>query len=478
MGSVSLKNGMLQFRHCLVVESNGYGKVVRKGVGKHTSDYQLEIQLGLEKLQQLKEPIRSDAEMKVSVAKDSLDIFYDAMEEYNQSEECKNRGKEATAIKAKKIWEAYSKGTFPVIKSLTKVEEEKLEKFIDDLFLDIRELTVKVNKRDKKIEELQHQIDGLVKATGKDIEGKKGLTLQQCLTHFENHVICSSERAKTDLVRRVKSVLESLGMDTVHSSLNMKQILDACNKVENTNEKKYRLRDAKRFFTLLSFPPASNGLGLVNPAAAIKPGQPEAGDNETLNPELLIENAKLSNYWKAFTASLGFAGLRLSEAASLEWGMIDEKTGLIHLRATAHYPKLKNEISERDVKPFTEFFEVLPSLKRESLHETLIFPRPLTGNETKNKDNETWFEMRDDKPAAINLSGAFIEALKEATGATYEEPARRLRRWWETTMRMKGLSSVIEAMGGHSVQIGKKHYENHADVVHAAKVGRAKPKKK
>ena len=60
--------------------------------------------------------------------------------------------------------------------------------------------------------------------------------------------------------------------------------------------------------------------------------------------------------------------------------------------------------------------------------------------------------------------------MKMMKGAGIER-ARRLRRYWETTMRSRGLGELIEAMGGHSDEVGKRHYTKFAELVRSAKIG-------
>lgn len=317
----------------------------------------------------------------------------------------------------------------------------------------------------ERIGDLENQVEGLSSVTGHSNAEQKTVTLTECFAHFKANVSCKSERAKTDLVRRVESVLGEIGLNRTHASVTMKMVHDACKTANTANE--HRLRDAKRFFTLLSHPAQAGGMRLVNPASAIKPGTPEPGDNEILNPLPLLKHEKLAEYWKALVACLGLAGLRLSEAASLEWKMLDEAAGIVRLRATKHYPALKNNVSERDIK----FWKYMTTYKKVARHDELIFDRPISEKATINKKNPTWFEMRDDQPTAVNLPREFIEALKDSTGETYEEPARRLRRFWDTQMESLGFGHLISKTGGHSRETAKKHYHKHAEIIRMAKIG-------
>ncbi|GMV84005.1 MAG: hypothetical protein AMXMBFR7_51890 [Planctomycetota bacterium] len=50
-----------------------------------------------------------------------------------------------------------------------------------------------------------------------------------------------------------------------------------------------------------------------------------------------------------------------------------------------------------------------------------------------------------------------------------KEPQRRTRRYWESRMRSVGRTDMIEAMGGHSREVGFDHYADLFKVVEALK---------
>ncbi|MCY3018771.1 MAG: hypothetical protein NTW87_07055 [Planctomycetota bacterium] len=155
--------------------------------------------------------------------------------------------------------------------------------------------------------------------------------------------------------------------------------------------------------------------------------------------------------------------------------MLDAKTGIIHLRATKHYPNLKNEISERDIKPFGNFWRAIAEYKKQATHADLVFPRLWTSEQPaeyrrfKNADNLTWFEDRDGRPRVVNLPGKFADAL-ESSGFKQAKPALRLRHFWVTEMEARGLGHLLDSMGGNSARVRQKHYIRHASVVAAANV--------
>jgi integrase len=211
----------------------------------------------------------------------------------------------------------------------------------------------------------------------------------------------------------------------------------------------------------------NDGLDLPNPAAGLKPGvPPRQGDPEILDPRPLLKRKKLSVYWKALTAAMGLAGLRLAEAASLKWEMLQwpegKKEGIIKLRASPEYPQMKNSICERDIKPFSEFWAILETYRQAAKDRALIFPKP---------DGKTWLESSDEARPSGELSKFYKAALESATGKTLEEPARQLRRFWVTYRRLKGLAHLDPISGGHSAEVGMRHYTRYQALVEGTAVG-------
>jgi len=473
--------GEVMFRHPVALNKDGYGRPVCRGIGKHPKGVQGKIEEHLEKLFDLKPRLRSD--VKEELHEIALDIWFRPLEP-----------------KKKPTTFAFSNvATTPLVNESKKIIAAELERakvevnprkwdentkwFIEHLCtVRIIDLEQSLNAALKKISELEAQKEGLIKATGAETEETQGITLEACLVHFKKHVSCKSEDAKENLLRRVEVVIEKLGFSTKHSAVTKKMIVDKVKEIDpdvdgkRSTEATYKLRDIKRFFTLLSFDRSSDGLGLANPAAAIKPGMAKpSGNVDVLDPLEIGKLKDLSQYWKAFAACCGLAGMRLAEAASLEWSMLDEKKKIIRLRKTKHYPDLKNEVSERDIKPFPNFWKIVEAHQKSATHKDLVFPRlwnsdePATNRRFKNKDNETWFEQRADKARAINLPGALADALK-AAGFEREKPALSLRHFWVTTMESKGLGDLLDSMAGNSARVRQKHYMNHKLIVENAEI--------
>jgi len=137
---------------------------------------------------------------------------------------------------------------------------------------------------------------------------------------------------------------------------------------------------------------------------------------------------------------------------------VDFESKIIDVLPTLEKPSLKNERSLRTIPPFENIWPVLKALRKESKGNGLLFSK---------QDGSSWF---DQKGELTSLSTRFSEALK-AAGVNSPEPARRLRRWWETTMRAKGLTHLIDVVGGHSKDVGLSNYTDRSAVAKAAKVG-------
>lgn len=484
MASYDRKTGKGNFRHPVVTDPSGYGKVVGFGLSKFSGQQAERIIADLEELVKIAPRLRDQVADR-RFEPPALDIYFRPLEKPSKAELARRSEIRSLVERTEQDTEDASDREFELIKreeetalfrnnpSLDPLDPDYEDLFakalgrIATLVLDVRFLTEKVNLKTKEVQERDLQIEAIAKASGEQLGGKRRITLSECVDHFEKNVVCKTERAKSDLMRRVRTVVGNIGEGRLHSEIVIRDVVDACKKnVSNANEEKYRLRDIKRFFKTLSFDRASGGLGLPDPSLAIKPGTPTPGLNETLDPVPLLGDKALSPYWKMLVAALGLAGMRLSEAASLEWGMLDEKEGIVRLRASRQYPSLKNSVSERDIKPFEQFWECVREYRKVARHSRFLFDRTVNGEQTD------WFEDREGKKVAVNLPGAFREALEEATGRTFEEPSRRLRRFWETEMRKRGLSSLVSASSGHSDKVGRRHYEKHADTVRAAKVGR------
>ena len=450
--------GKIIFRHPHVFKGK-YGKVVCVAVAKLSGERQGKIKDGLENLLASKPLLRDDFKGKVDQI--ALDAYFDAM----KSKPPSLRGKD-----------------YP-----NKTPEEREKAFVEKSkrgghALDGGHMHSLLITAQQENEKLRAVIAGMNEHVGAQAHFGQTITLQQCFEHFKKHTTSSSQGARDELMRRVGAAVKLLGPETKHAAITKSMIEDAINGTKkkpvtgySETEKPRILKEARRFFRELSYPKASDGLGLVNPAVKIKIEQAKI-KVVTLDPRPILENPTLPLYWKTLVACIGYGGFRLAESASLEWDRIAD--GIIAVRATEIYPELKSAMSERDVRPFDDLFPWLEKLKAERGGVGLLFPRVNARRPRRKKAKtaqaKTWFRMVKDKPNAGDLSGALADALNKAKpkdAPKFEKSALRLRHFWETSMRERGLGHLIEAMGGHSDEVGKKHYTKFQQVVKTAKVG-------
>lgn len=463
MGLKINDHGKIIFRHPHVFKGK-YGKVICVAVAKLSGERQGKVKDCLETLLASKPLIPDDFKGKPDQI--ALDAYFNAMKPE------KPKYADATKLKAKDIPDAD-------------------HSIMPDQFRSDMKHGALIDAQ-QEIRRLKAQLEGVVKSTGIRSEAENSVTVGAAYAHYEKHVRCRSEEARSDVLRIVKAVINRLGEKTLYCELTKSVIETACN--EAPSEKKglnpkpsksaifNRLREMKRFCKEISWPVESDGMGLRNPAVAIKAGSQvtlqkgrrKDGKVQTLDPKELLKNGKLSHYWKAMIAVLGYGGLRLSEAAALTWNSLCVKDGLIQIRPSAIKPELKSYMSERDVKPFTNVWKFLKIFRKVAKHDAIIFDRE------GHPSGPTWFEDRKGKPRAINLPGALIDAISDAVFPApkegekkpkVKEPARRLRRFWETSMREKGLGHLIEMTGGHSSEVGLAHYTKFESVIKAATVG-------
>jgi len=79
--------------------------------------------------------------------------------------------------------------------------------------------------------------------------------------------------------------------------------------------------------------------------------------------------------------------------------------------------------------------------------------------------------MRKDRPTAADLPGAFSAALK-AAGMPVSEPARKLRRFFQTEMQARRLGYLLDACAGNTEDARLAHYlERRRIVSEAARTG-------
>ena len=341
-----------------------------------------------------------------------------------------------------------------------KGEHGSLQKRCDDL----------AGERD----DYRRQLDELVKRSGEKSKHDYEISIEQGWQQFEKRFKLRkhSPLERANVMRRVKCVLEKLGMSRSFGELKLADIEDAitASLPVSEAERSKRSSDIKRFFRFCCQAEEANGMGVSkDPSTLLKYLTPKqlqrlrrragmvvaADDPAEILPALEL-------YWRALYATLCYTGMRVSECASLMWGRIDAENKIMSVLESEVKEDLKNERSSRAIRPFKEIWPIIElyksSLAAPPEPKDLVFPRPSNG--------KSWFLAS----GKINhftrgLTRALVRA--DMSDADAEEPGRRARRYWETRMRSIGRTDLIAVMGGHDAGIGLDHYTDTIKVVQA-----------
>lgn len=457
-------DGKFQFRHPWVNDDNGHGLVVCKSFAKLNPKQRGELEMQAKTLLETAPKSRLDSPASVE-DNDLKDAYFAPIE----------RAQASTTVELEVLPDGIIIAGGVEIQDVHLAMREEMLKLLEKN----SRLESALGKADRTIEILTAQLDSVIRQSGQRAEAEKKATLQSCFDHFEATFRCrnGSQEERAHVIRRIKSVLDQIGWERSYATvtkINLEAAIEASKPVSETERSK-RTKDIRRFFKYLCMPANEGGLGFslaMIPVQTLTPKSPSAIQRDRrrrgligiLDPKPIISDATLGLYWRALVAVLGYAGLRLSEAAGLEWDCIDFEAGLIHVRATGIHAELKSEMSHRDVRPFAEVWPVLREYKGLARHKKIVFDRV-------HETDETWFKLYKGKARVISLPKRLSEVLsKRVTGG---ETALRLRRFWETTMRSKGYGGLIEAMGGHSKEVGAAHYTQWEKVVAEAEIGSA-----
>lgn len=305
----------------------------------------------------------------------------------------------------------------------------------------------------KKVKALEEQIlakDGLIEdmqdTLGKRAGRELSISIGEVLKGFEEHWGSprGGKRQTDDIKAAAKRLLNGQAKKK-WSSLTLSKIQEICksDKPNSQIKKRQTLRIVARWACSSV---ASGGLGFrIDPTKSLvigtlRPTGKDLLDPRSVKPKKMKEDEEA--YLAALVGVLGFAGLRLGEAARLRWADIDFDQNIIHVAGT------KTEQSERPVKPFGNLWPVLANYRQTDLGkgEDLVFPR---FNEPK--CTKPW------KSAPLSIW------LKRRTGGN--EPALRLRRWFCTQTDIAGLGDLGATMAAHTAKVHKDYYVKNLEVI-------------
>ena len=430
---------------------NGFGKVTRGGVRKLSGADQDKVKDSLERLILLKPRLVSEI-VKEEFHSDALRIYFAPL------------GIDPTKNE-------------PKPKQLSKFARGVATGDLTGGIMD--NLHRKLVAAEKRNFELDATIKLLQKATGEKTKAEAETTLETCLNHFEKYFRAASEEQRVDVFRRVKTVVKLLGLETKYGNVTKHRIEDAVVKSAAVSESENfkRKQAIKRFFKFLALPINEGGLGLTsNPAAnlyvgsvgSIQAKRIQTVGIEILNPKDVLALKDLTPYHRALFAVIGYAGLRLAEAAGLLWSDLDFETKTIRIQPNEIHKGLKTENSKRLVKPFTNLWPIVSEWKKQTERKKdsdLVFYRATTGG--------SWFVEYHGKPRVTALTHFLRDELKRRGMMNDKEPARRLRRWWSTTMQQRGHGALESIMAGHSERTAATHYTEREIIVLGAVIGNA-----
>ncbi|MCK6474052.1 MAG: site-specific integrase [Planctomycetes bacterium] len=330
------------------------------------------------------------------------------------------------------------------------------------LLKNVHDLRTTLARERKGKAALQRQVEELQRALGNRTDAERAITLEVAYEHFSRHL---KSNTRDRILHRVNKVIQAIGPKRTWADLTsgkVTSVIDALPRIGDT-ERAYTTREFKRFCKFICLPKQHDGLGLATNPCEVLPvpstttlakKRIDRKGVALLDPNDYVGNNAIPLYWRALIAVMGYAGARLSEAATLKWSDVDEKARIIELHPDpAFRPNSKTHKGRRSIPPFPEIWPVLRKFKKQAKHSEWVFPNPL-GN--------CWRE----KMESDEFSTAFVGAVGHEIPEKHR--AYALRHWWETEMRKAGLGDLIDSTGGHSAQVGRLFYTESRELVRQA----------
>lgn len=423
---------VLNFWHPYATGADGYALKIRKGLAKFSHDERAAILAGVETL--------------LTLRPDSLDAI--------------KGGHKVSPIACKWYFATMPAGSV----SANEIEALFLEQTPTLKTTDWRTLAVvqalqrKVAAHVATIAERDLTIAMLQKELGQQHAAAQSLTIGEALAHYTAHFAAATVATTKSLIANARATLEAIGLG-VRVATVTKHDLES--KLGTVNVVK-RTKAIKRFFAFMSSPKNEGGLELGNPAKnlAVK-WEATTPAAETLDPRDILERCELDEAQRALIALMGYAGLRLSEAAGLEWSDIDFTARVIYIRPNDARQTLKTSASKRVVKPFPNIWSTIDTYRNSHPGASgLMFTQP---------DGTPWTITRDGNTASPELSQALTKAVRKVF--TFKSKLNLcLRHFWSTKMCESEFKHLESAMGAHSAAISRKHYQNQEKLIKAAQL--------
>ena len=455
-------DGVLQYRHPWVNDKDGKkGKIIRRGTGKLPPVDQNGILHECQILLDRAPKIRTDAPS--GVREDLLDAYFDAfgkkkkgagLAELMDAVHDKASLSHATLKKLGMNWIGEAPPTGEVWDKIIELQDE-----MDAL------------KREN--ERLQSAGKVFTRAVGERAESEKRMIVEEVHAHWEKHFRAKSESQTIATKRRVKVVLECIGWQKRYVDITKADIqLGVKASKAGDFEKPKRIQAIKRFFSDVCNPKSENGLEFsVNPAkrlhaeslAKVQKRKIERSGIDTLDPRGVINIDGISLFIKTLVTMLGFAGLRLSEAAGLRWKDINFTDQTIRVMANEHKGNVKTSDSYRLIKPFPNLWPYLTDWQTSGETDEILFPH------MNDKTKMYFHKLHGGSESKCPLTKVLSRKLKKlkVSGSKF---ALRLRRWYSTTMYEMGYGAIETYMSGHSVKTALGHYVDRDTIVKATKI--------
>ncbi|HLX62328.1 MAG TPA: hypothetical protein VKX17_13700 [Planctomycetota bacterium] len=279
--------GVLRFRHPWVLGSDNKGKWIRIGVSKLSPSQQGQLLEDAQALLQKPPLLKSDAP---KVGQHLLNPYFKAIKSASRPEyqfdltrwpspvveNVETGQREKTELLGQIPDEYYVESGLPP-PNIDSAQWFAVMKFIQNLRDYISRIDGLLAAERREVERLNNVIERQNRLIGERGESEKKAVVRECLGHFEKNFRLKegvSEAQRDDVIRRVKCVLEKLGMDSHYGKANENDLIQAvsASNPKSPRERARRIQAIKRFCTWLCRSKERGGLGFVgNPAAELRP---------------------------------------------------------------------------------------------------------------------------------------------------------------------------------------------------------------
>lgn len=314
------------------------------------------------------------------------------------------------------------------------------------------------------------------------------LTIQSAFERWSKEFHSKSARQKKAVIRRVRFVIENLKLVTL-ADLTTDKINNAIQKsmllVRSKSKKaalslyevSYRTRDFKRLLTWIGEEYEMRSIAKLVKTLHAKSvdtiARSQNGGVGILDVAILssiltatatepFDSLQAAVYWRALIGTLAYSGIRLGELCALTWADV-KMDDLLAIR-DSEVKSTKTVASNRPVRPLPELWPLLRALQPVTGSKAFVFPALLDGK----LGDDCWLIENDGKMIAQRLTRVLMRM--ESTLGLGRQIPQRARRTCRGLMQNRGVPEhVLNAMMGHSGDVGAAHYQNSLQIVSAFK---------